>query len=138
MEKALKWKLSLYAMVALYVSAGINHFWHPDFYKSVMPDWLPNHDFANQSGGVVEIILGLLLIPLATRRISAWMIIAMLSIFFFVIHIPMCFHYETGTTMFWIAVVRIPIQLVLINWALRHAQGKQWKFGKKREQTSEM
>lgn len=124
MDKALKWKISLYAMVALYVGAGINHFLNPQFYISVMPEWLPDHDISNWVGGVVEIILGLLLIPVATRRISAWLIIGMLSVFFFVIHIPMCFHYELGTTMFWIAVIRIPIQLVLINWA--------WKFAKNR------
>ncbi len=120
-----KWKISLYAMAALYVGGGINHFLNPDFYLSVMPGWLPMHDFANQSSGVVEIILGLLLIPQNTRRYSAWMIIAMLTVFFFVIHIPMCFHFETGT-MFWIAVIRIPLQLVLINWA--------WKFAKRRKQ----
>ena len=120
-------------MAALYVGGGINHFLHPDFYKGVMPDWLPQHDFANESSGVAEIILGLLLIPQATRRISAWLIIVMLSVFFFVIHVPMCFHYDVGTAMFWIAVIRIPVQLVLINWALRHAQGGQWKFGKRRK-----
>lgn len=109
-------------MTALYVGAGINHFWHPDFYVSVMPDWLPLHQWANWSSGVVEIILGAMLIPESTRRISAWIIIAMLTVFFFVIHIPMCFHFEAGSMMFWIAVVRIPVQVVLINWAYKFAK----------------
>lgn len=112
-------------MAALYIGGGINHFLNPNFYLSVMPEWLPLHEWANWSSGVVEIILGILLLPLATRRISAWMIILMLTVFFFLIHIPMCFHFEVGTKMFWIAVVRIPIQIVLINWA--------WKFAKKRK-----
>jgi uncharacterized membrane protein len=128
MEKRLKWKISLYAMIALYVGAGINHFLNPDFYLGVMPEWLPHHNFANESSGVLEIILGLALFPLTTRRISAWLILAMLIVFFFVIHIPMCFYYEIGTTMFWIAVIRIPIQIVLINWA--------WKFAKRRSESS--
>lgn len=115
-------------MAALYIGGGINHFLNPNFYLSVMPDWLPMHEWANWSSGVVEIILGALLIPIATRRLSAWTIILMLTVFFFVIHIPMCFHFEVGTSMFWIAVVRIPIQIVLINWA--------WKFAKKRKATS--
>lgn len=124
MNKALKWKISLYAMCALYVVAGINHFINPDFYLSVMPSWLPYHELANQLSGIAEIILGLLLIPKSTRSISAWLIIAMLSVFFVVIHIPMCFTAEVGTTMFWIAIIRLPIQVVLINWAFKHAQKK--------------
>ncbi len=125
MDKARKWKISLYAMAALYVGGGINHFWHPEFYLDVMPEWLPYHDFANQSSGAVEILLGILLIPESTRKISAWLIITMLSVFFFVIHIPMVFHFYGEGKMFWIAVIRIPIQLVLINWA--------WKFAKQRK-----
>lgn len=128
MEKQQKWKISLYAMAALYVCAGINHFWHPDFYLAVMPDWLPYQTFANQSSGVAEVILGLLLLMQSTRKFASWMIMAMLTVFFFVIHIPMCFHFEVGTTMFWIAVIRIPLQLVLINWA--------WKFARNRKPQS--
>ena len=124
MNKIPRWKISLYAMVALYIGGGINHFINPPFYLSVMPEWMPYHELANYSSGVVEIILGILLVFEPTRRFSAWMIIAMLTVFFFVIHIPMCFHFEAGTTMFWIAVIRIPIQIILINWA--------WKFAKRR------
>lgn len=111
-------------MCALYVGAGINHFLNPDFYLGVMPGWLPYHEFANQSSGVAEIILGLLLIPTSTRRISALLIIAMLVVFFFVIHIPMCFSSEVGTTMFWIAIIRLPIQVVLINWSYKFAKSR--------------
>lgn len=125
MAKIPRWKISLYAMAALYIGGGIFHFVNPAFYYSVMPEWLPYHEFANYSSGVVEIILGILLLVERTRRFSAWMIIAMLSVFFFVIHIPMCFHfYGKDTMMFWIAVARIPLQVVLINWA--------WKFAKRR------
>ncbi|HTF04957.1 MAG TPA: MauE/DoxX family redox-associated membrane protein [Bacteroidia bacterium] len=125
MGKIPRWKISLYAMVALYIGGGINHFINPSFYLSVMPAWLPYQEFANYSSGVVEIILGILLLVERTRRFSAWMIIAMLSVFFFVIHIPMCFHfYGKDTMMFWISVARIPLQIVLINWA--------WKFAKRR------
>jgi uncharacterized membrane protein len=126
MDKARKWKISLYAMVALYAGSGINHFLHPEFYLSVIPAWLPFPQWANWISGVAEIILGVMLIPQPTRRFAAWMIILMLSVFFFLIHIPMCFHsYGKDDGMFWISVIRIPLQLVLINWA--------WKFAKKRK-----
>lgn len=115
-------------MAALYVGAGINHFLNPQFYISVMPEWLPDHDFSNWVGGVVEIVLGALLIPVRSRRTAAFLIAGMLIVFFFVIHIPMVIHYwgDFGT-MFWIGVIRLPIQFVLINWA--------WKFAKRRKPT---
>lgn len=130
MNKLPKWKISLYAMAALYMGAGIYHFINPEFYLSVMPEWLPEHELANAASGIAEIILGLLLLPEKTRRLSAWTIITMLSVFFFVIHIPMVFHfYSKDTLMFWIAVIRIPLQLVLINWA--------WRFAKDRKRINE-
>ena len=130
MNKAFKWKVSLYAMCALYVGAGINHFINPNFYLGVMPIWLPFPEFNNLSSGVAEIILGLLLITSSIRRISAWLIIAMLVVFFFVIHIPMCFqNYGKDTTLFWIAIIRLPLQVVLINWA--------WKFAKRRKKSTQ-
>jgi uncharacterized membrane protein len=120
-----RWKISLWAMALLYIGAGINHFLNPDFYLGVMPAWLPYQELANWSSGVAEIVLGLLLLPETTRRFSAWMIIAMLVVFLFVIHIPMVFHYAANTLMFWIAVIRLPLQIVLIRWA--------WKFAKRRK-----
>jgi uncharacterized membrane protein len=126
MSQLPRWKISLYAMMALYIGGGINHFLNPDFYLSVMPEWLPQHEFANWSSGAVEIILGILLLPESTRKVAAWLIIAMLTVFFFVIHIPMVFHfYGMNWLMFWIAVVRIPLQVVLVRWA--------WKFARKRK-----
>lgn len=115
------WKISLYAMAALYIGAGLYHFINPAFYLSVMPEWLPYHDLANWSSGVVEIILGAMLLPERTRIFAARMIALMLTVFFFVIHIPMVFHYEVNTLMFWIAMIRIPLQVVLIGWALKFA-----------------
>jgi uncharacterized membrane protein len=129
MEKVLRWKISLYAMMVLYIGGGINHFLNPDFYLSVMPAWLPQHELANWSSGIMEIVLGILLLPQSTRRISAWLIIGMLTVFFFVIHIPMVFHfYAIDWLMFWIAVVRIPLQVVLINWAYKFAKHRRTKM----------
>lgn len=124
-EDSSRRKISLCAMAALYIGAGINHFLNPGFYLSVMPDWLPYHDLANWSSGVIEIVLGILLLPERTRIFSARMLALMLTVFFFVIHIPMVFHfYGADTFMFWIAVIRIPLQVVLIRWALKFAKNR--------------
>ena len=126
MNSELKYKISLYAMAAFYIVAGSYHFINPAFYLSVMPEWMPAHNEANMVSGIVEILLGILLIPRATRMYASRTIVAMLFVFFFVIHIPMVFHfYFVDGMMFWIAVIRLPIQIALIAWALQFAA--RWK-----------
>ena|ERR1043166_2494741 len=118
MSKFLFWLMPLF-----YILAGINHFINPDFYLRLIPDWLPQHELSNDAGGIVEILLGIGLIPSQTRKISAWMIIAMLIVFFFVIHIPMVIQfYGKNTLWFWIAVVRLPLQVFLIAWAYKYTR----------------
>jgi uncharacterized membrane protein len=110
-------------MPLFYIFAGINHFINPDFYLRLIPDWLPQHELSNDAGGGIEILLGIGWIPKRTRKISAWLIIAMLTVFFFVIHIPMVIQfYGKNTLWFRIAVVRLPLQVFLIWWAYKYTR----------------
>lgn len=110
-------------MPALYIVAGINHFWNPEFYDDLMPQWLPSHQLYIYFSGVVEIILGILLIPKQTRIISAWLIVVMLVVFFFLIHIPMTIiFYQENNPNLWIAIVRLPIQVYLVWWAMKYTR----------------
>jgi uncharacterized membrane protein len=109
--------ISLYPMALLYTCAGINHFLSPAFYEAIMPSPVPFHTLCIVLSGICEIALGILLFPLKTRKAAAWLIIAML-IAFFAVHIHMLLNYwDTGGTLLWIAIIRIPIQFVLIRWA---------------------
>lgn len=74
-------KLLFYGMIFFYVSAGINHFIHPDFYLALIPPYLPFHTSINLLSGLIEIALGLCLIPKAFRRWAAVGIIVMLIAF---------------------------------------------------------
>ncbi len=60
-------KISLVLLIVLYIGAGINHFWHPDGYYSIIPDYIPNHYLVNILAGMAELILGVLLIFPSTR-----------------------------------------------------------------------
>ncbi|MEO5643240.1 MAG: MauE/DoxX family redox-associated membrane protein [Bacteroidia bacterium] len=121
-------KFLFWLMPALYIIAGINHFINPDFYLKIMPSWLPEHLLLVYISGVSEILLGIGLIPKQTRKISAWLIIAMLVVFFFVIHIPMAIaFYKTHNPGFWVAVLRLPIQVYLVWWALKYTKNRQIK-----------
>lgn len=111
--------IGLWLMALIYCIAGINHFINPEFYLSILPSWLPTHSFLVQSSGIAEIILSIgILIPF-TRKISAWGIIMMLIVFLIGVHIPMVLNFNGwNDTIWWIAMVRLPIQFVLIRWAM--------------------
>src|SRR5437868_853013 len=118
-------KILRYLMGALYVAAGINHFWRPGFYLNIIPLYLPAHEFLVQLSGVAEILLGVGVCFEATRRISAWLIIAML-VAFLLVHVDMLQHHAdryAGLPL-WGLWARLPLQAVLIYWAWRYTRAR--------------
>jgi uncharacterized membrane protein len=110
-------KNSLYLMAVLYVLAGANHFYNPHFYEAIMPDYIGYHMLLIYVSGVCEIVLGLLLMPYSTRKIAAMLIIAMLIVFLW-LHIQMLIDYwKNNDKHLWVAIIRVPLQFVLIWWA---------------------
>jgi uncharacterized membrane protein len=105
-------------MTGLYVLAGLNHFRIPNFYRPMMPPWIPFQDPMIYVSGAIEVLLGLFLLWPTTRPLAAWGIIAMLLAFFSV-HIYM---FQERATVFqdvptWLIAARLPFQFVLIYWA---------------------
>ena len=108
----------MYLMAFIYAAAGVYHFVKPGFYLKLMPTWMPLHSPLVFWSGVAEILLALLLIPESTRSASAWLIIAMLVVFFFAIHIPQTIvFYQRQSKYLTISVIRLPIQFFLVWWA---------------------
>ena len=106
-----------YLMALLYIVAGINHFLNSSMYISIMPAWLPVKLFLVQLSGVCEILFGALLIPSATKQFSAWCIIFLL-IAVFPANIQMSInYYRANNPYFWLTILRLPIQFLLIWWA---------------------
>jgi uncharacterized membrane protein len=104
-------------MSLLYVAAGIYHFAKPAMYISIMPAWLPYHAALVQISGIAEILLGILLLFTQTRKIAAWGIIALL-VAVFPANVQMLINYLHAHNPYtWIAIIRLPLQLVLIWWA---------------------
>ena len=104
-------------MAVLYAAAGVNHFISPRTYLKIMPPYLPYHRELVVISGVLEIVLGILLIPAATRVYAAWGIIALL-IAVFPANIQMAVDWQQkGHAQLWIAYARLPLQLLLIWWA---------------------
>ena len=123
----MKWiKLaSLVLLGAFYVFAGWNHFANPDFYKPMMPPYLPAHDLLIVLSGVAEIGLGLAVLVPQTRRLAAWGIVALL-----VAVVPANFHIAIYDLPIGTATegaggwnwVRIAFQPVLMLWAWWHTR----------------
>lgn len=109
----------LYAMVLLYIGAGINHFVQPEVYEKIMPSWIPSRLLLVYVSGGAEILLGLLLIPLTTRRIGSLGVILLL-VAVFPANIQMTLNYfQDNNPYAWLTLLRLPLQFVLIRWAYK-------------------
>jgi uncharacterized membrane protein len=82
-----------------------------------MPPYLPWHLLLVYLSGVVEVVLGILLLTARFTHMAAWGIIALLFAVF-PANIQMAFNQELypeySATVLWL---RLPLQLVLIAWA---------------------
>ena len=123
-------KAGLWVLIIFYIGAGINHFWHPIGYLSIIPPYFTNPHFINMLAGFFEILFGLMLIAPSMRRLAGYGI-ALMLIAFIPAHIYMI---QKGGCMgpkpalcipLWLAWVRLfPLQFILIWWALKNTQEK--------------
>ena len=113
--------ISLLLLILLYAAAGLNHFWHPEGYYTIIPPYLPNPYLINIVSGIAELIAAVLLIIPSTRKAGCYLVIAML-IAFIPAHVYMI---QKGGCMgpqicipVWGAWLRLfPLQFILIWWA---------------------
>lgn len=83
----------------------------------IMPNWLGWHRELVIISGIAESILGVLLVFKPTRRHAAWGIIALLIVVF-PANIQMMLNYvHENNPMLWLAILRLPLQVLLIYWA---------------------
>lgn len=106
----------------LYVLSGGNHFWHRQFYIRIMPDHYSHPEALVAVSGVAEILGGIGLLVPASRRFSAVGLAAMLTVFLDV-HVFMIRNTQRFPEVpSWLLWVRIPLQGLLIVWALHYAR----------------
>ncbi len=110
--------VGLYVMALMYVVAGLFHFIKPKAYLRIMPRFLPYPKALVFWSGVAEVILGIGLVFPLTRNASILGIITMLVVFLLVHFNMLRGKKEAAGVPKWILILRIPIQFVLIWWAL--------------------
>jgi len=112
-------------MSAFYLLAGINHFRNPEAYYSIIPDYFSNPYLINISSGIAEMLLAILLLIPQTRKLSCYLIIAML-LFFIPAHIYMLkvgFCINGSCLPQWALWLRLLLlQPLLIFWAWRNSK----------------
>lgn len=110
----------LYLMAFLYIIAGFNHFRNPKLYLKIIPDYLPNPILLNLISGVVEILLGILLLFPATIKLAAWGIIFML-LSFYMTHVFMITNKKASMNLPKAFLYsRLLLQIGLMYWAYQY------------------
>jgi len=105
----------------LFISAGVGHFVATDFFLKIMPPYLPLHLPIVLISGVIEIILGaLLLLPRYSRLAACGIIALLIAVFPANIHVYQ--HQELFPLPWFVHLLRLPLQGVLILWALAYTR----------------
>lgn len=106
-----------YLLGIIFVLAGANHFRTPKMYERIMPPYIPAHNTMVMLSGIVEMVLGFMLMNAKTQQEAAWAIIILLIIFL-PIHIYMLQN-ETAAMKLprWALYLRIPLQFGIMYWA---------------------
>ena len=114
--------ISIIIMSLFYIMAGTNHFINPDWYVRIVPSILPFKTAIVYISGILEIILGSLLIFPKTRFIAGWgLIILLVAVYPANIYVALTNGEAMDITPL-IAWGRLPFQFVLIGLAYWHSK----------------
>ena len=97
------------------IFGGVNHFIKPEMYAPFIPDFLPSQ-FTNYLFGFLEIVCGVGVFIPPFRGLATLGILAMMLVFL-PLHIWDVFRENPAIGSHKVALIRLPIQFVLIAWA---------------------
>ena len=109
-----------YLLGLILIIAGVAHFKYPKVYLKIMPPYIPAPNSMVLLSGIVEMILGFMLLNPGAQKIAGWGIIAML-LSFLPVHVYMLQNEKASLKMpKWLLILRFPIQLGLMYWAYQY------------------
>jgi uncharacterized membrane protein len=104
-----------FVFAAVLISAGINHFINPQIYSPFIPNWMPLL-LTNILTGIVELALGIALLLKRYRQHAAFGVF-ILMLLFLPLHFLDVFKEQPAIGSKTIALIRLPIQFLLIYCA---------------------
>jgi|SRR5690554_4620929 len=109
-----------YLIGLLFVIAGMNHFRKPKMYERIIPPYIPAHGSIVILSGIVEMILGFMIMNKNSQEEAAWGII-ILMLLFIPVHIFMLQNEKAAMKLpKWVLILRLPLQFALIYWAYQY------------------
>jgi uncharacterized membrane protein len=113
--------ISQYLLAMFMIGAGTMHFVNPGFFLKIMPPYLPLHEALVFVSGVIEILLGVMLLMPRYSHLAAWGIIVLL-IAVFPANIYLYQHQEILPASPMIHLLRLPLQGGFMLWAYWHTR----------------
>lgn len=115
------WKVVRVLFALFMIYAGVQHFLKPDFYLPFVPSFLPIPTAIIYTSGIIEIILGIMLIIPKYARLGALGIL-LLMLIFLPIHVWDVFSDTPAIGSHQAALIRLPVQLLFIAlaWKLKN------------------
>jgi uncharacterized membrane protein len=124
-------KVFMYFMGVVYILAGINHFWHPDFYMKMVETFLPYPLTMIYISGIAEVAGGLGLMIPVTRRLAAFgLVFLLIAIFPANLYMAIA-HDKFPEFSPWALYGRLPLQLALIYLANIYTKTSQAFYGER-------
>ena len=112
--------LSIIIMGLFYISVGVNHFTDPYWFLQIVPPYLPYKIELVYISGLLEVILGFMLLVPKTRFYAGWgLIVLLIAVYPANIYLAQ----TNGTAMNitpLVAWVRLPFQFIFIGLAYWH------------------
>lgn len=106
-----------YLLAIIFILAGFNHFRVPKLYNKIIPPYIPAKSTMVIVSGVLEMVLGMMLLNPENQVVGAWGIIVLL-ILFLPVHVYMLQNQKASLKLpKWILILRIPLQFGLMYWA---------------------
>ena len=122
--------VTIYTFSLFYLVVGIKHFKDVNFFVSIMPPYIPFHEFFIYLSGFFEILFGFLLLFKRTRKFAGIGLIYLL-VFVFPANVHLYLS-EVAQKSLSItqndALIRLPFQLPLMIIAFWHAEENSTKF----------
>tara|TARA_B100000941_G_scaffold249467_1_gene195368 strand:- start:105 stop:479 length:375 start_codon:yes stop_codon:yes gene_type:complete len=112
--------LSIITMGLFYISVGVNHFTDPYWFLQIVPPYLPYKIELVYISGLLEVILGLMLLIPKTRFYAGWgLIVLLIAVYPANIYLAQTNGEAINTTPL-VAWGRLPFQFIFIGLAYWH------------------